>query len=125
ARLPGVRLFGLQRGPGREQLQANSDRINVTDLAGRFDDFMDNAAVMTNLDLVITPDTSLAHLAGGLGVPVWLALSFASDSRWMTEREESVWYPRHRLFRQTSPGRWNDVFERMAAELGARLSAGR
>lgn len=121
ARLPGVRLFSLQRGLGREQIEAHAESLGLIDLAGRFTDFMDNAAAMRSLDLVIVPDTSLSHLAGSLGVPVWLALCLAPDPRWMTGREDSVWYPRHRLFRQTAPGHWDDVFARMAAELRSRL----
>lgn len=120
AGIPGVRLFSLQRGPGREQLDGAGKAPCVTDLAGKFSDFMDNAAAMRNMDLVIAPDTSLAHLAGSLGVPVWLALSRSADPRWMTGRDDSVWYPRHRLFRQTTLGHWDDVFEHMAAELALK-----
>src|SRR5262249_33786976 len=78
---------------------------------------MDTAAVMKNLDLVVTSDTALAHLAGSLGVPVWLALPFAPDWRWLLEREDSPWYPTMRLFRQRQVNQWEDVFNRMAADL--------
>ena len=81
--------------------------------------FMDTAAIMRNLDLVITSDTSLPHLAGALGVPVWMALNFCSDWRWLEEREDSPWYPTMRVFRQTRFGDWQGVFERIAAELTA------
>ena len=68
-------------------------------------DFLDTAAVMTQLDLVVTPDTSVAHLAGGLGVPVWLVLPYAAEWRWLIDRDDSPWYPSMRLFRQTAlPG---------------------
>jgi len=77
--------------------------------------------VMMNLDLVITVDTSIAHLAGALGVPVWVALKTPTDWRWHLDREDSPWYPTMRLFRQRAPGDWAPVMEAMAAELG-RLS---
>ena len=80
---------------------------------------MDTAAIMMHLDLVITSDTAIAHLAGGLGVPVWLATAYAPDWRWMIGREDSPWYPTMRLFRQTQVARWDDVFERMARALAS------
>ena len=72
---------------------------------------------MTNLDLVITSDTSVAHLAGGLGVPTWVPLSWSSDWRWLEDREDCPWYPTMRLFRQVEPGDWPEVFARMAAQV--------
>ena len=77
----------------------------------------DTAAAIAQLDLVVTVDTSVAHLAGAMGKPVWVVLSFVADWRWMTEREDSPWYPTMRLFRQTQPGDWAQVFERVAIEL--------
>ena len=74
---------------------------------------MDTAAIMKNLDLIITVDTAPAHLAGALGVPVWVALPFAPDWRWLLEREDSPWYPTMRLFRQKKPGDWDEVFARL------------
>ena len=85
---------------------------------------MDTAAVMENLDLIITTDTAAAHLAGGLGVPVWTALAYVADWRWLLDREETPWYPTMRLFRQTEPGNWSEVFERMTRELKQQLAAG-
>jgi tetratricopeptide (TPR) repeat protein len=125
ADLPGVRLISLQKGPGAEQLSDNwqlaTDNCNMLDFADRLDRaagaFMDTAAVIKNLDLVITSDTAVAHLAGALGVPVWVALAVVPDWRWLLERADSPWYPTMRLFRQTRYGRWDDVFERMAAAL--------
>ena len=81
------------------------------------DAFVDTAAAMTCLDLVITCDTSVAHLAGALAVPVWVALKRDAEWRWLTERSDSPWYPTMRLFRQTRRGVWSDVFEAMAAEI--------
>jgi Tfp pilus assembly protein PilF len=117
ARIPGVRLLSFQRVFGLEQLRETEGRLAVTDLGGRMSDFVDIAAALQSLDLVIAPDTSLAHLAGALGVRVWLALAFAPDSRWLEGRSDSPWYPSIRLFRQKRRGDWEEVFERMAAEL--------
>jgi hypothetical protein len=78
---------------------------------------MDTAAIMQNLDLVISSDTAVPHLAGSLGVPVWVVLPLVPDWRWLLMREDSPWYPTMRLFRQTKLGCWEDVFELMADEL--------
>lgn len=127
ADVPGVTLVSLQKGYGSEQLAALAGRFSVIDLAARLDEttgpFVDTAAVMKSLDLVITSDTSIAHLAGSLAVPVWVALPFAPDWRWLLEREDSPWYPTMRLFRQSERGDWRSVFERMAAALAQRVSA--
>jgi tetratricopeptide (TPR) repeat protein len=122
ARLSGVRLCSLQLGPGRDQLAALADRFLIMDLGGRFDSASlgDAAAVVKCLDLVITVDTAAAHLAGALGVPVWVALPYVPDWRWFLEREDSPWYPTMRLFRQSRPGDWASVFQRIAAELKAQ-----
>jgi hypothetical protein len=121
AAIPGVRLISLQKGPGSEQLADQGGRFEILDLAGRLDErsgpFMDTAAVLKCLDLVITVDTAGAHLAGALGVPVWVALAFAADWRWLLDRDDSPWYPTMRLFRQKQPGDWDGVFQRMAQEL--------
>jgi TPR repeat/Tetratricopeptide repeat len=121
AKTEGVRLFSLQKGPGTEQLEELKDRLPVVELGSRLDQtggaFMDTAAVMMNLDLVISCDTAVPHLAGALGVPVWVALPFSPDWRWFLEREDSPWYPSIRLFRQARLGDWEGVFDRMAKEL--------
>ena len=82
--------------------------------------FMDTAAVMQHLDLVITSDTAIAHLAGALGIRVWLALAKAADWRWLSDREESPWYPTMRLFRQREWGCWKEVFQGISAEIVAQ-----
>jgi hypothetical protein len=119
AAVPDVRLINLQKGFGTEQLK--DARFSVTALGGQVDEargaFMDTAAVMKNLDLVVTSDTALAHLAGALGVPVWLALPYAPDWRWLLNREDSPWYPNMRLFRQATVSEWEPVFGRMAERL--------
>jgi ADP-heptose:LPS heptosyltransferase len=86
------------------------------------EDFMDTAAVLKNLDLVITCDTAVAHLAGALGVPVWVAIPFAPDWRWLLDRSDSPWYPTMRLFRQDRRGDWQGVFRRIEVALGEQMS---
>jgi ADP-heptose:LPS heptosyltransferase len=119
AKVANVRLVSLQKGAGEAELS----RAGIVHLGDDLDTaggaFMDTAAVMMNLDLVVTSDTSIAHLAGALGVAVWLGLPFAADWRWLLERSDSPWYPTMRLFRQKSPGDWSDVFRQFAAELAA------
>jgi tetratricopeptide (TPR) repeat protein len=121
ARVPGVRLISLQKGPGTEQIAALADRIPMVSFGSQVDEasgaFMDSAAIMKNLDLVVTADTSAAHLAGALGVPVWVAIFTTPDWRWLMDREDSPWYPTMRLFRQTRLGDWAELFERMAKAL--------
>jgi FkbM family methyltransferase len=121
ARVPGVTLVSLQKGQGIEQIAEVSDRFQVIDFGDRLDaeagPFMDTAAIMRHLDLVITCDSSLAHLAGALGAPVWIALMLTPDWRWLNGRDDSPWYPTARLYRQTRVGDWPDVFDRMASAL--------
>jgi tetratricopeptide (TPR) repeat protein len=125
ARVDGVRLIGLQVGTGRDQLAAVADRFDLIDLGGRFDpaNFEDAAAVVKSLDLVITVCTGMAHLAGALAAPAWVALTYAADWRWLVDREDSPWYPTLRLFRQKRRGDWDDVFQCMAAELANKVRA--
>jgi hypothetical protein len=117
----GVELLSLQKDFGSEQLAGIRDKFRVRDLGANVDQehgaFMDTAAIMKNLDLVVTCDSVLAHLAGALGVPVWVPLSRAPDWRWMLERADSPWYPTMRLFRQTATGNWDDVFQSIQREL--------
>lgn len=116
---PGVTLIALQKGPGVEQLDEVDFEVHrlPDDVDEQNGAFMDTAAVMKCLDLVITSDTSIAHLAGALGVPVWIALCKGPDWRWMLDRSDSPWYPTARLYRQSMPRVWTDVFERMATDV--------
>jgi Flp pilus assembly protein TadD len=125
ARIPGVQLFSLQRN-GTDEIRRNGRVFPVTDLAPRLDRdgaFMDTAAVLKSLDLVISVDTAIAHLAGALAVPVWVALNIASDWRWFRERTDSPWYPTLRLFRQQRWGDWDDVVAQMAFQLQRQQTA--
>jgi tetratricopeptide (TPR) repeat protein len=128
ARVDGVGLVSLQKGPGTDQLQELKGQFDVLELKDLDDEsgaFMDTAAIMRRLDLVVSTDTALGHLAGALGVPVWLALTMAPDWRWLLKREDSPWYPTMRLFRQTKHGRWEDVIKRMAEELKQAMNGKR
>ncbi len=128
AEVPAVQLISLQKNAGVEQLAALEGQFTVVDLGSTLDGdagaFMDTAAVMCSLDLVVTSDTAAAHLAGGLGVPVWVALSSSPEWRWMSDRPDSPWYPTMRLFRQPRQGDWQSVFESMKTQL-ATLAAAR
>jgi tetratricopeptide (TPR) repeat protein len=121
ARVPGVRLISLQKNDGVDELADLPDGMTIETLGAGFDSgegaFLDTAAVMMSLDLVITSDTSIAHLAGALGRPVWIAMRHVTDWRWMADGEATPWYPTARLLKQTRRGDWGSVFERMASEL--------
>jgi Flp pilus assembly protein TadD len=126
AQVEGVRLICLQRGAGTEQLAVPDGQFPVTVLRGweeKAGDLAETAAIMKSLDLVVTPCTALAHLAGALGVHVWVALSRVADWRWLTGLDTSPWYPTMRLFRQTQAGQWDDVFARMADDLNREAAA--
>jgi tetratricopeptide (TPR) repeat protein len=121
AAIPGVRLISLQRNAGSEQLGQPGMRVET--FPG-FDEgpgaFLDSAAIMENCDLVISCDTALAHLAGALGVPAWIALKHVPEWRWFLNRGDSPWYPSLRLFRQPANGDWDSVFRAMEAEIISR-----
>lgn len=127
SKIPDVRLISLQKGDGIEQLAALPEGMAVETLGEEFDaglqSFLDTAAVMQSLDLVISADTAIAHLAGALGRPFWVALKHVPDWRWLLGREDSPWYPSCRLFRQTKPDDWDDVFSRMEVEIRRQLTS--
>jgi tetratricopeptide (TPR) repeat protein len=117
ARVAGVQLVSLQKEAGpppAAESQVISFGNLIDELSGPF---MDTAAMIANLDLVVSVDTSIGHLAGALGAPTWLALNFSADWRWMVDRTDTPWYPTTRLFRQQQPGDWPGVFRQMAVEL--------
>ena len=119
AAIPGVTLVSLQHGAGCEQIEPNREKVPLSLLPDLDRDgvFLDRVAVLQHLDLVITSDTSMAHLAGGLGRPVWVLLAANCDWRWMRDRSDSPWYPTMRLFRQRTLGDWSSVFQQVAREL--------
>jgi Glycosyltransferase family 9 (heptosyltransferase) len=113
AELPGISLFSLQKGFGAEQLANISWGQHVHDIAPMLDGsegaFLDSAAILKLLDLLVTSDSALAHVAGALGVPVWVLLPKVPDWRWRMEGENTPWYPTARLFRQARLGDWKSV----------------
>jgi Flp pilus assembly protein TadD len=120
AAVPGVRLISLQKVEGESQVPGAGFAVETLDgLDTGPDAFLDTAAVMMTLDLIITSDTSIAHLAGALGRPVWVALRLVPDWRWLLDHANSPWYPTMRLFRQTRDGDWPPVFAAMAEALGS------
>jgi ADP-heptose:LPS heptosyltransferase len=116
-----VQLYALQKGPGSDQIAQFSKWHRIADLGSRLDEhaaFVDTAAVMKCLDLVITCDSVLAHLAGALAVPVWVLLGSQSDWRWLSGDAKSIWYPSMRLFRQKRLGDWQAPFREVIQTLG-------
>jgi tetratricopeptide (TPR) repeat protein len=113
----GVTFFTLQKGAAAEQADRPPAGMRLVNLSGDLADFADTAAVMSQMDLVITTDTSVAHLAGALGRPVWVMLQFMPDWRWLLDREDSPWYPSMRLVRQKRLGDWEGVIERVVEGL--------
>jgi tetratricopeptide (TPR) repeat protein len=124
AAVPGVRLISVQKGHGRDQLDTVKGRFELTDLGGRTadDSIADAAALIAALDLVVTVDTAVAHMAGALGKPVWILVSYNADWRWMRDRPDTQWYPSARLFRQRKPGDWDGVFEELRRAVGDQIA---
>jgi tetratricopeptide (TPR) repeat protein len=120
-----ARFYSLEAGPGAERNPDLPAGMELVDFGDDILPFEDTAALIAGLDLVITVDTVIAHLAGALGAPVWIALEHASEWRWMRGRSDSPWYPTARLFRQPAPGDWQSVFLEMARELASRGTAWR
>lgn len=117
AAIEGITFYSLQIGEGAEQVTAPSPGMELVDLTGRIADFADTAALIAQLDLVISIDTAVAHLAGAMGKPTFLLLPFAPDWRWMLERSDSPWYPTMRLFRQGQAGIWKGVVDEVRQAL--------
>jgi glycosyltransferase involved in cell wall biosynthesis len=115
--IPGLSFYSLQVGGQIAALSQKNTPVPVTDLGSQFQDFADTAQAIASLDLVITIDTSVAHLAGAMGKPVWVLLPFSPDWRWGLNYAESPWYPTMRLFRQPQPGDWKSVFHQLKLAL--------
>ena len=120
--VPQVAFYSLQKGPQVEQLKELGDTPSFVDLDNKQEDFADTAAIARQLDLIITVDTSILHLAGGLALPTWGMISKRSDWRWMVDREDSPWYPTLTMFRQQQLDNWDEVVDRVIAKLNAVLA---
>ncbi len=120
--LPRVSLVSLQKGPSADQTGSYFGRAPLINVGAEIQDYDDTMAIIENLDVVVTVDTSVGHLAAALGRPAWLLLATAPDWRWLLERSDSPWYPTVRLFRQTAHRQWSDVMQRVAAALLERFA---
>lgn len=120
---PTVQFVSLQKGVGSEQLEKVSFQNNILNIESQLTDFNETAALITQLDLVISVDTSIVHLAGGLAKPVWMLNRYDSDFRWMCEQTDSPWYPTLRIFRPESWGDWQSVLKQAHAALTDLLAA--
>ena len=119
--LPGTEFVSLQVGPRAEELRPSGWRGLILDARDKVGSVEATADALSEVDLVITVDTMMAHLAGALGRPVWTLLSFAPDWRWMLDRIDTPWYPTMRLFRQPAPNDWAGAFRQVRRALAARL----
>ncbi|MBM4146647.1 MAG: tetratricopeptide repeat protein [Nitrospira sp.] len=117
ARLSNVIFYSLQKGKASEQTVNSPFGMKLIDYTKEIEDFSDTAGLMYHLDIVISVDTAVAHLAGALGKPVWTLIPFAPDWRWSLNRDDCPWYPTMRLFRQTAPGDWSSVIDKIYNEL--------
>jgi len=122
AGVPGITWLSLQMGTACGQMRTVGERFPLIDASSTSRDLAETAALVATLDLVITVDTAMAHLAGAMGVPLWVVLPHLADWRWMEERADSPWYPGARLFRQPAPGDWASAVERMRGELERWIS---
>ncbi len=122
-RLRGITWVSLQKGTAADQLADLPGDIFVWDGARRDKNLAETAALASTLDLIVTTDTCIAHLAGAIGKPVWILLPHLSDWRWMQEVETTPWYPTARLFRQRTPGDWAGVVVRVMWELSGLFEA--
>jgi hypothetical protein len=120
--VPGVALLALQKGPTTEQSGGWYGRAPLINLGAEIQDYDDTMAILQNIELLVTVDTSVAHLAGAMGRPVWIMIARAPDWRWLLDREDTPWYPTVRLFRQTTVRQWKDVAQRIAQQLRAGVA---
>jgi tetratricopeptide (TPR) repeat protein len=117
-----LKFFSLQKGDAALQLKTLPAQERIIDLSGFINDFADTAAIINSLDLVITVDTAVAHLAGALARPVWTLIHFNPDWRWLLNRNDTPWYPTMELFRQPVPGDWDSVFQAVENRLKLMIS---
>ncbi|WP_169717627.1 tetratricopeptide repeat protein [Sporomusa silvacetica] len=123
AGIPGVTFYSLQKGEAAQQANTPPPGMRLIDLTNDIEDFADTAALIMNIDLVVSVDTAVAHLAGALGKPVWTLLPAACEWRWLLTRNDTPWYPTMRLFRQNTPGDWSSVMTAVARELRTLVAA--
>jgi len=114
---PGVTFYSLQKGPHSVESLSEVHDLPIQHWGNRLNDFADTAAAIATLDLIISVDTAVAHLAGAMAKPVWVLLSYAADWRWLKQRQDSPWYPTAQLFRQPRPHDWTDVCAQVAQAL--------
>lgn len=120
---PGVQLYSFQV----DRSEAEADRLaaqGIVDLAPQIKDFADTAAFLAQIDLLVTVDTAICHLAGAMGKPVWTLLPYAADWRWLRDRPDTPWYPTMRLFRQSQPGSWTEPLDRVRSTLECWVRSG-
>jgi Flp pilus assembly protein TadD len=123
SKVEGVNYFSLQKGDAAKEIEFATTSLKLIDYSVLLRDMAETAAYIRNLDLVISIDTGVAHLAGAMGTPIWTLLSYDADWRWLADREDTPWYPAMRLFRQPSRGDWSSVMMRVAQELGSTKKA--
>ena len=126
SKIKNVKLFSLQKNDGAEQLHSNFEEIKVINFGSDLDKeaaFLDTAVLMTKLDLIITVDTSIAHLAGSMGCKVWVLLQFIPDWRWMLDKKITPWYPSMKLFRQSKLNDWNGPFKQIENEINSFINS--
>jgi ADP-heptose:LPS heptosyltransferase len=117
--IDGVTFISLQKGPATEQIGAYFGRAPLVNLGPEIGDFGESAAVIDELDLMVSVDTSVGHVAGAIGKPAWVMLPYAPDWRWLRERADTPWYPSMRLFRPPAPKDWDSVINTVAEALRA------
>jgi hypothetical protein len=123
AQLPGINFISLQKGPASAQAKTPPPGMRLIDWTSELNDFADTAALISQLDLIITTDTGAAHLSGLVGKPTWILLMFAPDFRWLRQREDSPWYPSVRLFRQPVARDWDTPIQWMVEELRVAIGS--
>ena len=112
-KIPGVKLYSLQKGNSEAQLENLPDNIDITNLGKSFKDFSDTAAAIENLDLIIAVDSSVAHLSAAMGKDTFILLRYSADWKWLLNRDDTIWYEKVKLFRQNEPNDWCEVINRV------------
>jgi tetratricopeptide (TPR) repeat protein/glycosyltransferase involved in cell wall biosynthesis len=120
--IPYIQLYSLQKGPQTDDLANHRLKSKIINLDNLINDLTDTANIIQQLDLIISVDTSVAHLAGAMGKPIWLLLTFSPDWRWLLDRSDSPWYPTMQIFRQEQPGNWQGVLQKVHNKLNDIIS---